>query len=630
MIAYIRRIIPHPSAFILIYLLITVVALNNLIANFSTALPGVVSIQASNEIQPSEFDIFLWDIWWVRHAVFDLHVSPLYTNYVVYPFTSPLAGHTLVLLWGFISAPFQLLFGLLPTFNGIIVFDFVAAAFLMYLFARRRVRQASVAWLAGLIFAFTPAMLHRASLGHLDKLSTFWLPLVLLLWDKVSESRRWTWAVILGLCLYLSWLTDFQQAMWAMLLLVPYAIFGTRTNTENTDSTIRSASFRGHTAPANTARPVRREAPGARRRGGCRCPRPTHLIPLAALALAAFILPSLFAPLPQLLEAGRLNYPAADLQHAAHFAFAPGYFFAPDANGDFSIGVLLPLLSLVSIPFIRRDGRRWLWLGIAVLCFVLALGPYIDIGSTRLPLPYTLVHALLGNQYRTPMRFATPGVLALAMLVALTLDSLISSRRRESRHLESRHLESRRRESRRRESPPTLSNSKLPAFIIVLLSLLFILDYQLLRPFPITRMPDYQAYRAIAAAPGDFTLLDIPIGVRTGFAVVGRGEYLQYYQPIHQRPIPGGYLSRLPGEITDFFFFDPLLGALTLSQALPSQAEVDARLAQLIHDWNIGYVILHRDMLEPGRVRAFGNLFDRQPMLERVGEEGPLVVYRQK
>ncbi len=81
------------------YLLITLLALNALIANFTTAMPGIVKLQASNDIQPAEFDIFFWNLWWVRHAILDLHVSPLYTNFVVYPFVSPLAGHTLALLW---------------------------------------------------------------------------------------------------------------------------------------------------------------------------------------------------------------------------------------------------------------------------------------------------------------------------------------------------------------------------------------------------------------------------------------------------------------------------------------------------------------------------------------------------
>jgi hypothetical protein len=200
-----------PMLVVAFYVLVAAVALNTLTTHFTTAMPGSVKMQASNEIQPSEFDIFLWDLWWVRHAVFDLHVSPLYTNYLIYPFTSPLAGHTLALLWGFISAPFQVVFGLIPTFNGIVMASFVLAAVLMYAFVRRHVQPRSVAVLAGLIFAFTPAMLHRASVGHLDKLSIFWLPLVLLAWDKVIETRRWTWAVITGLCLYLSWLTTFNR-----------------------------------------------------------------------------------------------------------------------------------------------------------------------------------------------------------------------------------------------------------------------------------------------------------------------------------------------------------------------------------------------------------------------------------
>ena len=40
----------------------------------------------------------------------------------------------------------------------------------------------------------------------------------------------------------------------------------------------------------------------------------------------------------------------------------------------------------------------------------------------RIDLPYALLHRLLGNQYRTPMRFMTPAVLALTMVVCLTLD----------------------------------------------------------------------------------------------------------------------------------------------------------------------------------------------------------------
>lgn len=557
------------------YALVAGITLNALIANFTTAMPGIVKMQASNEIQPAEFDIFFWNLWWVRHAIFDLHVSPLYTNTVVYPFLSPLAGHTLALLWGVVSAPFQVIFGLIPTFNAIIVLSFVLVATGMYAFVRKHVERTSVAVLAGLMFAFTPAMVHRASVGHLDKLSIFWLPVCLLLWDKVVETKRWTWAVMVGVCVYLSWLTDFQQTMWTLLLLGPYAIFRIRMNTDSTDKT-QSALI------------------GVDR-------RPIGLILIALLAL---VIPALFAPLPQLLDANKLNYPPVRLEDTAYFSFQVQNLFTRSDNGDFTIGLLLPVLALISLPFIRRDSARWFWLIVGLGCFILALGPYVDIGGTRIELPYALIHRLLGNQYRTPMRFMTPAVLALTMVVCLTLD----------------------RSAFRWKW--LINRVTAQRALVAGLMLLFIWDYSLLNSFPITTMPDYQAYRTIAHTPGEFAVLEVPIGVRTGFAMVGRGEYLQYYAPVHQHPIPSGYLSRLPNEVLDYFYSDPLLGALTLSHGLPPQAEVDAQLSRLIQEWNIGYVVLHRDMLEQGRVKSFGDLLNRQPLLEKAGEEGPLVIYK--
>ena len=285
------------------YGIVVGIALNQLIFNFTTALPGIVKMQASNEIQPSEFDIFLWNLWWVRHAIFDLHVSPLVTNYVVYPFLSPLAGHTLALLWGLISAPFQMIFGLMPTFNAIIVASFVLAATAMYAFVRKHVQRASVALLAGLLFAFTPAMVQRASVGHLDKLSIFWLPLCLLLWDKVIETKCWTWAVIVGLCVYLSWITDFQQTMWTLLLLGPYVIF--------TFLRVNSKAAKSSTSRRASA---------------------VEFIRLTAPLALAFLIPALFAPLPQLLDANKLNYPPARLEDTAYFAFQVQNLFTRSDN----------------------------------------------------------------------------------------------------------------------------------------------------------------------------------------------------------------------------------------------------------------------------------------------------------
>ena len=198
----------------------------------------------------------------------------------------------------------------------------------------------------------------------------------------------------------------------------------------------------------------------------------------------------------------------------------------------------------------------------AVGCFILALGPFIEIGGTRIDLPYAVLHRLLGNQYRTPMRFMTPAVLALTMVVCLTLDRTVFRWKW------------------------LIDRVRAQRALVAGLMMLFIWDYDLLKPFPITVMPDYQAYRSDRAGHRRFCgARTADRGTHAVSPMVGRGEYLQYYAPFHQHPIPSGYLSRLPNEVLDYFYSDPLLGALTLSHGLPPASRsrcavesVDSRL----------------------------------------------------
>ena len=48
--------------------------------------------------------IYLWNLWWVRKALVDLHANPLRTDYIFYPVGIGLALHTLALLHGGLNA----------------------------------------------------------------------------------------------------------------------------------------------------------------------------------------------------------------------------------------------------------------------------------------------------------------------------------------------------------------------------------------------------------------------------------------------------------------------------------------------------------------------------------------------
>ena len=51
--------------------------------------------------------IYLWNLWWVRKALVDLHANPLRTDYIFYPVGIGLALHTLALLHGVLFVPLR-------------------------------------------------------------------------------------------------------------------------------------------------------------------------------------------------------------------------------------------------------------------------------------------------------------------------------------------------------------------------------------------------------------------------------------------------------------------------------------------------------------------------------------------
>src|SRR5512136_240035 len=78
--------------------LLTCITLNNLILNFCTLIPGDTS---------HDYAIPFWSLWWAKHALLDLHINPMFTNYILFPNTVNLSLHSHILTLGILSLPFQ-------------------------------------------------------------------------------------------------------------------------------------------------------------------------------------------------------------------------------------------------------------------------------------------------------------------------------------------------------------------------------------------------------------------------------------------------------------------------------------------------------------------------------------------
>ena len=95
------------AAVLLLFTLLAVILTWPLALNFTTHVVG----------DGSDDPALTWNIWWFKHALLDLQVSPLTTDFMFYPIGINLVFYTLTLLNDALAVPLYALFGLVPAAN---------------------------------------------------------------------------------------------------------------------------------------------------------------------------------------------------------------------------------------------------------------------------------------------------------------------------------------------------------------------------------------------------------------------------------------------------------------------------------------------------------------------------------
>jgi hypothetical protein len=166
---------------LLVYGVIALALFPTVVAHLATAFAGDLGDP------PSQAWILAWDV----HA---LRTSPahLYDANIFYPFHDVLAYQDTLLGLLPLAAPVLLLTGnAVLTYNLMFLLSFALCAWGAYLLARLLVGDTRAAFLAGLVYGFSPyRMVH---LYHLNLLSGMWIPFALLCWERVRRGRRRYW-----------------------------------------------------------------------------------------------------------------------------------------------------------------------------------------------------------------------------------------------------------------------------------------------------------------------------------------------------------------------------------------------------------------------------------------------------
>jgi len=526
-----------------------------LILRIATHLPGGTS----------DALVHYWNGWWIRQAL-TTGQSPFYTSYLFHPRGISLAYHNFAWLniaaW-LVLQPFT---GGFVAYNLSLLANLTLCGYAAFLLAHELTGDRRAAFLAGLIYQCWPFRL--AQLDHPNLISTQWIPLFLLFTIRVLRHRRWQDGLLAGAFLALTGYTRWQ-------LLIPAAILG---GLYLVGTLPRWWPWRRHVAlPLLLASIV------------------------AALALAP---PALFlarqwrTASADLLVQGEertmqtdlLAYVTPGRSHPLLGAFTgPAYerYYADRSEGrrfPAYVGAVTLILALAGIWKARRACAPWALMALALI--LLALGPVLRVGGQlypAVPMPYILVaRSFVVRLLRFPDRFNMSLALPAAVLAGHGIAALLARLRRRGQ------------------------GGAAAAACLLGGAILF--DY-LAAPVLLQHPQPSPIYARLAAELDEFAVLNLPINPQ-------QSKLYMFAQVIHQRPILQGKTARFPEGTYAYLDGQPWLRGLRQSDEMsPQLTDVSRQLAALADD-GVRYVILHKDLVDAGRLARWQRYLLTTPRFE--------------
>jgi hypothetical protein len=623
---------PRSALALLGYALSAVLFLWPLPYNITGSLTGSVS---------GDTGVYVWNIWVFRHEIVAHGHLPLFTSKIL-ALTPPidLSLHNYTIFQDVLAFPLLPLLGVVATFNLVQLAMLTLTGFATYLLARRVTERDAEAWLAGLLFAFSPTMIAKST-AHFSLLAAAPLAFFLLLLLRVEQTGKLRDAALAGLVVAWAALCDAYYGIYCVLLFCVFAgarlvrmerhappmplarvldvlmlclgglVFGIlasggrRVQLLGITVSMRSAytpmlllTLTALVRLALVAR-LRLAAPGFD-------PKPIVGMLLAGgLVCATMLSPVLYALGHRMAEGGRLQEEIfwrsspSGIDLAAWLLPNPNHPLAGSIwrewltreRGD-AFPEQVASLTFVAVAVVglalwkRRQPLPRMWLAITVSFALLALGPFIRVAGieTYIPGPWALLRyvPIVGGA-RMPTRFVVPAMLAFSVLFAVCLARLATGPRRR--------------------------------MVLAVVGVLLVFElWPAPRPLHTAEVPGI--YRTIKEDPRGIRILELPFGIRDG--VMSEGDFSassQFYQTYHEKALIGGYLSRIPvSEVAKYRRFPLLSALLDLSERKPPDPGTE-RLARedaqpLVERTRMGYVVIDTQRASPAlrefAVSAFG------------------------
>ncbi|HEY3044479.1 MAG TPA: hypothetical protein VGJ39_10660 [Vicinamibacterales bacterium] len=622
-----------------------------LVVHLSTHMPGGLG----------DNEQFLWDFWWMRTAL-ESGADFFHTPYLFAPVGADLTLHTHTALAAFVGAT---LLGRLPVVTALNLTTLATLSlngFCGYLLAYRITRDRGAAVLAGIIFGMSPYVAAHLN-GHYDLIMPWTIALfALTVPHAIGGSIKW--ALISGAVLALTAYVSYYYVVYEIALMLCLVVlngwqwsFTLRATTPyprwisvlvvialllDVAALVLIFTTGGFAAQMGPLRISMRDPfnpleifwvllaiaillqvrPRLRARTHSEWPAVRFASALAAMFGTFLILAS-----PVVWHGVRVLVNGEYVTQKYYWRSAPvgidvltlllgnpfhgmwgdgvRHLYERMSIDVIESGAWLGIVPLVFAVYAAR--RRWSdkavrqWAVVGAVFFVWALGSLVHAAgrNTAMIAPeFMLRYVPLAANARMPGRAMVVVYLAIAMLAAIGAARWRTGRRR-------------------------------PALAMSVVAGLAFADF-LVAPFPLAAVDCPAIYHTLRDRPERGTLAELPLGLGDGFGPVSPIDpWMLACQMIHERPMLGGVISRLPRNVLVSYNADPLIAAwLRLSGAradatregpLPDRESAAARLKAD----GIAFLILHRGAASP-ELREY---VERVLPLTPVAEDGDRVLY---
>lgn len=510
--------------------------------------------------------IYHWNNWWIREALIE-GGSPYWTEYFFHPQGTSLIWHGFSWLNTGLWLPLQAMIGSLAAHNVTVLLTYVVSGYTTFLLAREMTDSHLAAFVSGLIFAFYPY--RRVHCNQLNLLSTQWIPLFALYLMRLTRRGHLRDGIGAGITLALNGLCGVQLLLlsitWAALWLC-YSLIFERGSWSH--QTMRALLLSGIVcgiiiAPFFASMVVGLLDPAmAQNLQAGRTGKGTDLL--------AYLAPNGYHPL---IQRGVLQ---AAYERWMHL-YREGHTVSVAAIGYTTLGLIA-----------RAAAKQWrksrFWI-VAILLFgVLALGSTLQINGREfpsVPMPYRLLApTILGRTLRHPSRFNLIMALPVAVLVAIGLTELKKSLRH-----------------------PWIG------YMSTGIGMLILFEYLVL-PFPTTVPVRSEFYDQLRREEGDFAVADFPIEFHS------HDKWYMYAQTIHERPMVGGHVSRIPVHAYDFIASVPILRRARVFSPAKGAFDDISRQLEPLKEAGIRYVLIHKYRAQTNETEGWREWFAIQPRYE--------------